>query len=192
MKKVFITIMAIALCTGLLLQVFAWTDNTSSNYLTLSGSTESGTVTLSDGTDFTSSYASADASAWPAGDDTSYSVSATLGCTADTNTNSIPSSDNLNTSHISWDSEGRPYHYDSDSNTAGVISYKSHPVSSYRKYAWWPWSEQVTRSFGHSESAYMSTTGSSSGMSPAMSASISGRSNQYVQLDMESLSLSSP
>ena len=129
MKKVFLTIMAIVLCTGLLLQVFAWTDNRSSNYLSLSGSTESGTVTLSDGTEFTSSYASADANAWTAGDDTSYSVSATLGCTADTNTNSIPSSDNLNTSNISWDSEGRSYNYDSYSNTAGVISYKSHPVS---------------------------------------------------------------
>ena len=179
------------LCTGLLLQVFAWTDNTSSNYLSLSGSTDSGTVTLSNGVDFTSSYASADASAWPAGDDTSYSVSATLGCTADTNTSGIPGSHNLNTSNISHDSEGRPYYYDSHSNQAGVISYKSHPVSSYRKHAWWPWSEQVTRSFSHSESAYMSTTGRVD-MSPAMSASISGSSNHYVQLDMESLSLSSP
>ncbi|MYG08679.1 hypothetical protein F4167_19110 [Candidatus Poribacteria bacterium] len=184
--------MALALCTGLLLQVFAWTDNTSSNYLSLSGSTDSGTVTLSNGTHFTSSYASADASASPAGDDTSYSVTATLGCTADTNTSSIPSSDHLHTSRISWDSEDRPYNYDSYSNTAGVISYKSHPVSSYRKHAWWPWSEQVTRSFSHSESAYMSSTESSSGMSPAMSASISGSSNHYVQLDMELLSLSSP
>ena len=184
--------MAIALCTGLLLRVFAWTDNISSNYLSLGGSTESGTVTLSNGTQFTSSYTSADASAWPAGDDTSYNVSATLGCTADTNTSSIPSSDNLNRSNISHDSEGRSYNYDSYANTAGVISYKSHPVSSYRKHAWWPGSEQVTRSFSHSESAYMSTTASSSGMSPAMSASISGSSNHYVQLDIESLSLSSP
>ncbi len=184
--------MAIALCTGLLLQVFAWTDNTSSNYLSLGGSTDSGTVTLSNGTQFTSSYASADANAWPAGDDTSYSVSATLGCTADTNTSSIPSDENLNYESISHDSEGRAYNYDSYSNTAGVISYKAHPVSSYRKHAWNPWSEQITRSFSSSESAYLSSTEDHSGMSPAMSASISGSSNQYVQLDIESLSLSSP
>ena len=192
MKKVMITIMALALCTVLLLQVFAaWTDDVSGNYLSLNGSTESGTVTLSNGSLFTSSIASADASAWPAGDDTSYSVSATLGCTADTDINAIPGSDNLDTSRVEHDSEGRAYNYDSFSNTAGVISYKAHPVSSYRKHPWNPFSEQVTRSFSHSESAYLSSTKDHS-MSPAMSASISGSSNQYVQLDIESLSLSSP
>ena len=183
--------MALTLCAVLLLQVFAWDENVASNYLSLSGSTDSGTVALSNGNDFTSSIASADANASPAGDDTSYNVSATLGCTADTNTNAIPGAHNLNTSHISHDSEGRPYYYDSHSNKAGVISYKSHPVSSYRAHAWWPWSEQQTRSFSHSESAYMSTIGRVD-MSPAMNASISGTSNHYVNLNIESLSLSSP
>ena len=144
-----------------------------------------------------SAYASASAS--PIGDNTSYDATAWVQATGDTANASIPDKSNIDTNRTEQDSEGRSYFYDSHGNGESEVAYKKHPVASTVQNWWdhfWPWAEQVTRSFDLSIYCYYSdthpTTPTNLTADPHMVSEISGDSNQFVNIGLGNASIAAP
>lgn len=177
-----------------------WSDSRqdASTFLSVSGSTTA-YVYSSGGTYLIPPYwavaggSSAYASADSMGDNTSYDATAWCEGTGDSGTSPVPGRDNIDEGRVWWDSEGRPYYGDSHIEGDAEIAYISHAVGTWKPH---PWSERKTRTLSLSvfcsyyKRSYQSPTGLTA--EPEMSASISGDSNQYVNLGTGSASISDP